>query len=812
MPLIRPSWDRPRLLRAALLGACLLGGTIWFFRIDSGAGYRGPRVDGDGVYFWLYLRSAVIDRDFDFANDYRAYGNPWDYPVTKRGRRMNPATVGAALLWSPFYLAARAGVLIAARAGHAVRLDGGSRAEELAAFYGSFLYGALAIWLALRVCRRRFGDSPALAAALGTAVGGPLVFYMIVQPSYSHAPGAFVVALLIERWEASPASERGLRGWALLGALTGLAALVRPQLVICAALPASDALLLALRHLRERQPRALARLALGAALCAGGAILLFLPQMLIWRSIHGTLLTVPQGPSFMQWRAALWSEALFHPRAGLIPWMPLALPALLGLALLVRREPRFAAPLLALFALLTLVNGACWDWWGGYAFGARRFTEAYVLLAVGLAAALAGLGRWLRARSERLPAALLVLALVALCLLNLRMLVSFRRAGVDWYGHRRFHEVYLDALKRISTDVHDTVGNPLSFPANVAFALRYRTAPGRYDEVAASYFLDEENDDIHFGDRVYRQEIPLAEPNRRPFLDRGFGPAVSEDGRKVVGLVGDEACVLMPLLKRPPLRVLLTGRAEQPGTLCELRVNGRGLGERPLEQRGWQTLEARIEPEQLARGMNRLCVRTRVPARGRDVAPRAIGTTGARAPVDLAVVSAGRSAGMRAELWVGGRRQGPDRRGLNVAAVDGTSGELLATDHFDLCYWPESGKLLATWLARWPRGTIVLAAVKDDASRRFDAAAREALGRIGAREDLSGRFRHTYAAIGVVGARPGSALEQIAKADPVVLVLGARPAEWERGPRFERLVLEVIRPPVTGKMILKPAAPPPPRK
>ena len=63
--------------------------------------------------------------------------------------------------------------------------------------------------------------------------------------------------------------------------------------------------------------------------------------------------------------------------------------------------------------------------------------------------------------------------------------------------------------------------------------------------------------------------------------------------------------------------------------------------------------------------------------------------------------------------------------------------------------------------ARLAAGTIVLGAVKDEASMSLRADAVEALATLGVRGDLRGHYRESHAFIGVKGAPPGSALEAL---------------------------------------------------
>jgi hypothetical protein len=60
-----------------------------------------------------------------------------------------------------------------------------------------------------------------------------------------------------------------------------------------------------------------------------------------------------------------------------------------------------------------------------------------------------------------------------------------------------------------------------------------------------------------------------------------------------------------------------------------------------------------------------------------------------------------------------------------------------------------------------PPGTLVLGAVKDEASGRLDAEAVGALGALGVRGDLRGRYRESHAFVGVKGVPPGSAMEAL---------------------------------------------------
>jgi hypothetical protein len=67
--------------------------------------------------------------------------------------------------------------------------------------------------------------------------------------------------------------------------------------------------------------------------------------------------------------------------------------ALIGLALVPARHRLVGVALLAVMAVSWYVNATVSDWWGGEAFGARRFVSCVPIFAVGLAALIDRL-RW----------------------------------------------------------------------------------------------------------------------------------------------------------------------------------------------------------------------------------------------------------------------------------------------------------------------------------------------------------------------------------------------------------------------------------
>ncbi len=348
----------------------------------------------DGAFYYAYARSLVFDGDWHLANDlvlaYPTSGQDfankrYDLLLTATGYVQNPFAPGTALLWTPWLAAVR---LLVTFLGWpeptAYEWPFTLGAAALSALAGLAAFGL--VWrLAADVAGRHLATLATLTLGLAT----PLIHYQFREPYYSHTTSALVVALCVVVWYAhaqQPTPPTPGQGF-LLGALVGLAALVRWQHLLYLTLP----LLSVVWYAGVRRTIA-ARVSYACALLAGAG-LLFSVQLGLWRLFYGTWITVPQGESFIVWNAAWLRPALFSTFHGLFTWMPLAALAVWGLWRLAWRRPVLGLPLLMMLALQTYVNASTPDWFGGGGFGPRRYTSELVIWGIGYAAFLAGLPR-----------------------------------------------------------------------------------------------------------------------------------------------------------------------------------------------------------------------------------------------------------------------------------------------------------------------------------------------------------------------------------------------------------------------------------
>ncbi len=215
------------------------------------------------------------------------------------------------------------------------------------------------------------------------------------------------------------------------------------------------------------------------------------------------------------------------------------------------------------------------------------------------------------------------------------------------------------------------------------------------------------------------------------------------------------------LREHPVLRATLRPLATDP-TLeqsAEVLLNGRPVAERRID--GGEVLTATLPPPNLQAAFNvvMLAFQYRRPRSALDERYR-IGATGVVSPGDLRVASAGQPYGESATIAFNGVELAANRRGYNLVAL-APDGQVQATGVFDTFLDPKAASRLAAFVAGLPDGTLVAGAVRDEASHRLTEEAVAALRTLGVASDLRGHFRESHAFIGVKGAAPGSALEEL---------------------------------------------------
>lgn len=355
-----------------------------------------PRADGeligsDGVGYYVYLRSWLIDGDLDLSNEYAYFAHAFKTPEpTPLGLAGNKLAVGTAIFWLPFYLLAHLIALLGDWLGLGLRSDGYSYLYQSAISFGSIFYGVLGMYLAARSACRYYSQEASGLALVLLCMTSNIVYYMIFEPSMSHLVALFCVSFLLWYWQrAFYQQERPRwRSFALLGAAGGAVLVVRLQDAIFLLLPYCYLLWRWIEALRTRRFELAQHWLTGGLLTVLFTLLLFSPQLYVWQTLYGTFLSSPykhdHDPPFYWLQPQLWN-VLFSSYHGLFSWHPIFLLALIGLLMAGKQLGWQRWALLGTLALNLYLVAAWWAWWQGDSFGGRMFISALWIWQIGLA-------------------------------------------------------------------------------------------------------------------------------------------------------------------------------------------------------------------------------------------------------------------------------------------------------------------------------------------------------------------------------------------------------------------------------------------
>lgn len=553
----------------------------------------------DGVTYFAQLRSLVFDRDLDVAREFTVLGQP--------PRPNHVVPIGPTLLWAPLYLVVAFGDWLGRAAGMwRPPADASTLGLTLpyvrAALLSSFALGAAGLFAVLVHLRRQFSKGVAWAAVTLLFGATPLFWYMVYEPSMTHAvsfgfAALFAVASVawLTPWSEGPhASGTGpgpsLRHSLVLGTLLGGAFAARSQEVLFAVLPA-----LLVLGVASPWPEKLRR----ARRLAGWAFLGALPWLLL-QALHSYVLfsryeynLLGQGGYFHPLESR-WLDTLFSSWHGFFSWTPVAYVAALGTVAYLRREWRWATAALVVLFLTAWVNGATQDWAAGWSFGGRRFSSVLVLLAPGLA--------------------LVIDAAVKRPLVILAPIV----AGALWWNHLlmvqytsgmlpKDEPVAFSRLVRQQGDVATRApfAYPFAFPANAWFAWRHDLPIDKYDVLSPEAFGPS------FATRFDRSVEKF-------LLDGWEAPTGDEWGS--AWWIRDSPATLAVPIALPPGRVAITirtrTRLDEPVVQAALAldVNGRQVGQFaagvPEPATATITVPAEVAARIMRTGFNRLSIRS----------------------------------------------------------------------------------------------------------------------------------------------------------------------------------------------------------
>ncbi len=483
--------------------------------------YRPVLARGDGHMMYLMARSTALDLDWNFDNDLAGFGDPWNQPRGPNGHKVIPHPIGPPLLWTPLVWTAAGLAELQNLMSADIPSHGYTEWHQRFVFLSSVLAAWAAIAIAMLVARILAGGrwAPAYAGVCGL-LGTALTYYATYMPSYGHALDTLACAGFLGYW-AITIGRTDVWRWIALGALLGVAMLIRMQDLGLGIVVAFEAAVSAVRALRARTPQLALRAVLGGTVVLGVALIVFFPQLVYWKVIYGGFFAAPQGGAYTRLGSPMILELLYSARNGWFSTHPLAYAGVLGLFALPRKSWHAAAGLLLAVAVQIYLNSSIFDYWGMASFGNRRLCSMTLPVVVGLAALLWRGGR-LVARWPRIPR--VTWHVVAIAMLapfvgwNLWRVTDFKAGrpapdGLEPSCCDKLPKRFARPLRK----VYAVVGNPFQFPANLVFALRHDVEIQRWDHAVGNYpVLPPSN--LLFENKLagqkgrWRLGYPLAEP------------------------------------------------------------------------------------------------------------------------------------------------------------------------------------------------------------------------------------------------------------------------------------------------------------
>jgi hypothetical protein len=405
-----------------------------------------PWVRGDGVGYYAFARAPLIQHNLDFRQDWLRANSSFRLgrvddqnrllpeEFTSNGHLDNHFSIGPAILWAPFLLAAHAAVKINHLFGGHIPADGFSSPYIFAVVIATALYGFLSILLSFELAKKYLPARWPFLGCLGIWFASSLPVYMYFNPSWSHAQSAFATALFFWYWDRTR-PDRSWTQWLVLGLISGLMIDVYYVCAVLLIVPLAESLARYRQEISSRQMLSVWRLFLQNVLFTFATFMVFLPTLIVKKIIYGSYLEFGYGPHW-DFTSPAFLKVCFSSEHGLFSWTPVAVLAVIGLALLTKHDRALSAYCVLAFVFYLYAIGCYEDWAGISSFGNRFFVSLTPLFILGLA----GFFDWLAEALQEWRAEILATALTtALIIWNLGLVFQWgthlipARGPISWH-------------------------------------------------------------------------------------------------------------------------------------------------------------------------------------------------------------------------------------------------------------------------------------------------------------------------------------------------------------------------------------------
>jgi hypothetical protein len=341
--------------------------------------YRQSVIRWDVVSYYAYLPAAFIYNDLklEYAAKPEFTGSVW-HLRTEDGTPIIKTTMGLAILYSPFFFIAH---------GLSLTLDGYDAngytiIYSLFLILSNFFYTIIGFVFLRKLLLKYFNDKITAFVILSVFFSTNLLFYTLFEVMAHSYLFAFINMLLyyIIEWHNKPKTKYSI----LIGLLFGIIILTRPTHILLILLFMLYNVY-SIETLKNKVELFISNWRSLIIMAIFGFLVLSI-QFVYWKYISGSWLYWSYtGESFF-WTKPHIVEGLFGFRKGWYLYMPIMLPATIGLFLMKKIDKKWSLVLPFFWMLFTYIILCWWSWWYGGGFSIRPYIDIYGIMGLGLGA------------------------------------------------------------------------------------------------------------------------------------------------------------------------------------------------------------------------------------------------------------------------------------------------------------------------------------------------------------------------------------------------------------------------------------------
>ena len=397
-------------------------------------------INNDVYSYYGYLPATFIHHDYtlSFVSDSISYIKRFWHVQAENGRPIFKTSMGMAVMYAPFFFVADA---VAAPLGYYP--NGYTHPYQVAILFSCLFYLTIGFVFLRKLLLKYFDDIIVAITLLIIGFATNLSFYATFEAGMPHSYCFALFCIffyMIEKWYHKPSWGNSCA----IGLLAGIISLIRPSNIVVVLV----LVLFGIKNFNDIKIRLklfaknYAKILLMIALC----VLVWLPQMLYWKSMTGHLFYFSYGDESFFFGNPHIFKVLFGFRKGWLIYTPSMVFSVIGLAVLWKTHRDFFVPILSFFIINLYIISSWWCWWYGGGFGMRALIESYAIMAFPLAAFLAW--TWERKLKYKIPIYVCVAFLVFQSIFHKE---QYTHRGINY--HAMTKEAYFDTFwKRRGTD------------------------------------------------------------------------------------------------------------------------------------------------------------------------------------------------------------------------------------------------------------------------------------------------------------------------------------------------------------------------